>query len=54
MQRWDQYFLEGLGRGVQMAERSADREREEDRAEGRPITQPVVDIGFSIVERSSA
>jgi hypothetical protein len=29
MQRWDQYFLEGLGRGVQMAERSADRERED-------------------------
>ena len=29
MQRWDQYFLEGLGRGVQMAERSVDRERED-------------------------
>lgn len=29
MQRWDQYFLEGLSRGTQMAERSADRERED-------------------------
>lgn len=28
MPRWDQYFLEGLGRGAQMAERAADRESE--------------------------